>query len=95
METQTETQQIKKDSQKEINKNLVLQNLNNTKYIIYKKEKDTLRCLNCNTEIQTQTEYKGLFFNRKKIITFFCPLCEFKKVIEFNINNRQYKKEIL
>ena len=38
--------------------------------------------------------YGGIIFNRIKIITFFCPYCDFRNTHKFKLNETQFQKEI-
>ncbi len=59
-----------------------------------KIEKDVLRCPKCKAEIEVDVSHKGIIFNRKKILTYYCPLCDFENKKEFKLNETQYKKEV-
>ena len=37
--------------------------------------------------------YSGTIFGRKKIISFYCPLCDFRNDKKFKINENQYQEE--
>lgn len=44
-------------------------------------------CPKCNKgEIQKHISIKGFLFNRKKEITYFCPLCDFENKKTFKIS---------
>ena len=58
-----------------------------------KIEKDIPRCPKCNCIIEKYEWIEGIIFNRKKIISFYCPLCDFKNDKKFKINEKQYQKE--
>jgi hypothetical protein len=47
---------------------------------------------NCKGEIREVITYEGLIFNRTKKITNYCPICDFKKVHSFKINEDEYIK---
>lgn len=41
-----------------------------------------------------ETLYKGIILNRKKILIFYCPLCNFENKKVFKLNEQQYQEEI-
>ena len=38
--------------------------------------------------------YEGVILNRKKIIVFYCPFCDFKNKHILKLNEQQYQKEL-
>ena len=51
-------------------------------------------CPKCSKgEIKEQISIRGTIFNRKKEITYFCPLCDFEKIKIFKISKQDEKFE--
>ena len=52
-----------------------------------------MKCPKCKEgEIEKEISLKG-FFKKRKIITYHCPLCDFRNVQEFKISCRNHKFE--
>lgn len=52
-------------------------------------------CPKCKkAELRKEELYAGALLKRKKKVIFFCPLCNFENVKEFNINEQQYMKGV-
>lgn len=45
--------------------------------------------------IMCDTSLTGVIFNRKRIHTYFCPLCDFENSKEIRINENEYQVELL
>lgn len=51
-------------------------------------------CTKCNKGyLVKEILFEGTIFNRKKVIIFYCPYCDFTNKHTFNINENQYRKE--
>lgn len=51
-------------------------------------------CPKCkNGYLLKETLFEGIILNRKKIITYYCPSCDFKNKVVFKLNEKQYNKE--
>lgn len=52
-------------------------------------------CPKCKKgEIMQEINYLGYIFKRKKKITFYCPLCDFKNTKIFDIKESEYQIEL-
>lgn len=90
-----EIKQIQREvkPQTEINIQKIMPSKKERTEIVYKKERDILRCPECKGEIKEQIVYNG-FWKRKKTIIYYCPLCDFENIKTFRLNEKQYKKEV-
>ena len=54
-----------------------------------------MKCPKCKqTEILQEVNLKGTIFARRKIITFYCPLCDFKNQKQFKLSENEYQAEL-
>ena len=58
--------------------------------------KTKIMCPACNgAGIRKEVSLRGTIFKRKKVITFYCPLCHFENKKEFELSRDDYEAEIL
>lgn len=54
-----------------------------------------MNCPNCKEGIlKEDISVKGLIWNRRKIYTYFCPLCSFENSKVIKVNEDEYQAEI-
>ena len=54
-----------------------------------------MKCPNCKKgDILFDMSLDGMIFKRKKIYTYFCPLCDFKNVKIIKIKEEEYQVEL-
>jgi hypothetical protein len=54
-----------------------------------------MKCPNCkNSELNTVETLSGIIWNRKKVVTVYCILCDFENVKEFKLNEDSYQAEL-
>ena len=54
-----------------------------------------MKCPKCQNELRENVSLRRSIFKFKKIIIFFCPICEWENKKEFDISNKDYKIEEL
>lgn len=54
-----------------------------------------IKCPKCKIEdIKQEVNLKGYIFNRRKVITFYCPLCDWQNIKIFKLNEEEYQLEL-
>ena len=54
-----------------------------------------MKCPNCNNgEIKEDFSLTGIVFTRKKVYTYFCPICDFSNEKIIKISENEYQAEL-
>jgi transposase-like protein len=54
-----------------------------------------VKCPKCQIdEVKEEVHYAGLIFSRRKIITNYCPVCDWEHIKKIKINEEEYQSKL-
>ena len=55
-----------------------------------------VKCPKCQVdEVKEEIHYSGIIFNRKKIITNYCQVCDWQHVTKIKISEEEYQSKTI